>query len=250
MLRGIYISSSGMSSQMIRQDVIANNMANVDTPGFKKDNLLISSFPRFLVNRLDDEQDRGTNPYIGSFSLGSIPIGTVTDFSTGGIISTHRPLDLAIEGRGFFVLETPQGIRYTRAGSFLLSSEGKIVTFQGYALMGENGPLEVNGEEFYFNSQGELIVGGNIVNKLLIVDIDNKNLVKEKETIFSVLPEAVISPSLDYNVRQGYLETSNVNIVKEMIEMISGLRAYEANQKVLTMQDESLGKLINESIRG
>ncbi len=249
MVRGIYVAASGMRTQVENQDVIANNLANADTPGFKKDTLMVGSFPQFLIQRIDDVSDEGRPPVIGSFSLGSEPAGVATDFSSGGIVSTQRNLDFAISGRGFFVIQTPQGTRYTRAGSFTRSSDGLLVTTEGYPVLGENGRIDIGDGEFSVSSAGDVIVDGQVVNRISVVDIAPAELVKEGDSLFAARQGAGVTPAEGYSVLQGYLESSNVNIVQEMVKMITGLRAYEANQKVLKMEDETLGKLINEGLR-
>jgi len=249
MIRGLYISASGMSTQLKRQEVISNNLANIDTPGFKKDSLVSSSFSNILVSRLDDPQDRDLRPSLGNFSLESFPQEVFTDFSQGKLIYTGRDLDFSLQGKGFFVVDTPWGRRYTRAGDFVVSPQGILITTEGYPVLGENGPMEVGEKEFYFTQQGELVVEKEIVNKFLVVDIPYKELSKEGDTLFKAR-EDVVNPLSSYTLLQGFLESSNVNVVKEMVDMISGLRLYEANQRAILMQDGSLDRLINEALRG
>ncbi|MBD3264778.1 MAG: flagellar basal-body rod protein FlgF [Candidatus Omnitrophica bacterium] len=246
MVRGLYISASGMDSQLRNQEVVSNNLANVDTAGFKKDNLVVGNFEELLISRIDDPQDSGARPVLGSLSLGSQAAGVFTDFSEGAMTLTGRELDFAIEGDGLFALDTPQGTRYTRAGSFMLSGDGRLLTSEGYQVLGESGPMEVAEGEFYFSSQGELVVDGEIVNRLLVVDIPGEGLSKEGDSLFRPGEEVEVTPSLNFTVRQGFLESSNVNAVKEMVDMISGFRAYEINQRSLSMQDETLGRLLSE----
>ncbi|MBD3246378.1 MAG: flagellar basal-body rod protein FlgF [Candidatus Omnitrophica bacterium] len=251
MIRGLYISAAGMSSQMKNHEVISNNLANVDTAGFKKDEMVFESFREFLLSRVDDPTDIGGNPVIGSVSLGVLPDDIVTDYSVGVPQETGRNLDLAIQGEdGFFVVETPQGARYTRAGNFHQTAGGAVVTSDGYPVLGDTGPIQIGQSDFVVSQAGDVIVDGEIVNRILVVAVPEDALVKEGDSLFRAQEDAAAVPLLDATVYQGFLESSNVNAVEEMIDMISGLRLYEANQRSLSVQDETLAQLLNESLRG
>jgi flagellar basal-body rod protein FlgF len=250
MIRGLYISATGMSTQLRNQEVVSNNLANVDTVGYKKDKMVVRSFQEFLASRIDDPQDKGRAPFIGRFSLGSAPDSIVTDYSLGTTTYTGRTLDVALAGEGFFTVATPQGERFTRAGDFQLSADGALQTVEGYPVLGEAGPIEVGDGEFYFTSRGDVVVNGESVNRFAIVDIPPGGLIKEGETLFVPAQEGETVPLADYTLYQGYLESSNVNAVKEMVDMIAGMRAYEMNQRSMSMQDETLGQLINDTMRG
>ncbi|MBN2483023.1 MAG: flagellar basal-body rod protein FlgF [Candidatus Omnitrophica bacterium] len=249
MIRGIYTAASGMSTHLKNQEIISNNLANADTAGFKRDQLVITSFREFLINRINDPKDQGHAPLIGSYSLGTEPLGTYTDHSEGGIISTERKFDVAIQGDGFFVIDTPQGEQYTRAGSFYLSNEQTLVTSEGYPVLGENGLVTITDENFIIGPEGEVVVDGTIVNRLLIVDLPPQAMIKSGDSLWRVEGEGGAAPATGYKIVQGHLESSNVNVVKEMVDMIAGMRTYEANQKTLVMQDETLGRLISELAR-
>jgi flagellar basal-body rod protein FlgF len=248
MIRGLYTAASGMSTQMKKQEIISNNLANADTAGYKKDTLLVSPFREMLINRIGDVQDHGQSPLLGSINLGSCIDGMTTDFSSGAMVPTQRSLDFALEGRGFFVVDTPTGIKYTRSGGFNISSEGNLVTSEGYAVIGENGAIRLEDENAAFGRGGEVIQGGAITNKMLVVDIAAGDLLKAGDSLFALDEGGELLPALDYRVQQGYIEKSNVNVVKEMVNMITGMRTYEANQRVLGMQSESLGKLISQGL--
>lgn len=248
MLRGMYVSASGMNTQIRKQEVISNNLANVDTPGFKKESLVVDSFSRIMVSRMNDCQDQGAAPVIGNISAGSNPLGTVTDFSEGKLVETGRPLDFALQGKGFFQVQTPQGLRYTRQGSFVVSGQGQLVTTEGYPVMGENGPIEL-GLDAYIGTGGEVVEEGTIVNRMTLVNCAPQDLVKEGESLYALNEGAQIFPGENLSLTQGFLESSNVNPVAEMVDMISGMRAYEANQKALISQDSTLGSLISKGLQ-
>lgn len=250
MIRGIYVAASGMSTQMKNQDVISNNLANVDTTGFKRDMQVTGSFSQMLINRIGDQGDQGMTPGVGSISLGSDALGTVTDFSEGNMQPTERELDFAIHGDGFFVVETPQGTRYTRDGSFQLSSQGTLVTGEGYTVMGENGPMEL-GSDSRLSGNGEVVESGATVNRMLVVNLSAGDIEKQGETLYRLNETAGVETLTgdQYDLAQGFLETSNVNPVNEMVNMISGLRSYEANQRALVSQDSTLEKLINQALQ-
>ncbi len=249
MLRGLYTSASGMSVHLKNQDIISNNLANADTPGFKRDQLIVTAFPQFLLSRINGPKDQGHAPTIGSYALGAESQGSYTDYATGNMVPTQRSLDVAIQGDGFFVIDTPQGQQYTRHGGFYLSAENTLVTSEGNPVLGENGLITVTDENFVIGSQGEVVVEGNIVNRLLVVNIDENNLVKAGDSLWTAVGEGGVIPGAEYKIAQGYLESSNVNAVKEMVDMIAGMRTYEAGQKTLSMQDETLGRLISELSR-
>lgn len=236
MIRGIYTAATGMIAEMNRQNVIANNLANADTVGFKTDNTVSTPFQEILLNAY---QKQDVQP-IGKLGLGVQVTGDYTDFSDGAIIVTGNETDLAMQGEALFAVETPNGTRYTRAGNFQLDREGYLVTKDGFKVLGENGPIQVNGD-ISVSEAGEVSKGGTSVDKLRIVSATG--MTKEGETLYTA---ANATPATNYKVIQGSLENSNVNSIRQMIEMISVTRSYDTNQKALTAHDETLEKAVNE----
>lgn len=249
-----------MVAGMLQQDVIAQNLANVDTPGYKKDVALVGAFADELAVRVESRAPwrlARTVP-IGGLGSGAYVRGTGFDPSEGAFIETGAPLDLAIQGGGYFVVETPEGEAYTRNGSFTLNSEGELVTMDGMPVLGESGPIvipprpsgaggragvEVRGD-------GRVTVDGRLVGKLRVVAFDDpSSLTKTGGGLFVAARGAVARPlgAPDGTlVRQGFLEMSNVSAVKEMVQMIAGMRAYETCQRVVWFLDQTLDKSIND----
>jgi len=273
MLRGIYTGASGMISQQARMDVVANNLANVDKTGFKKDLAVFKAFPDMLIRRLNDNGlgitpagSYDTAPFVGKLGTGVEVNEVYTDFEQGSLQRTENSFDLALEGRGFMTVQTERGERYTRNGAFTINHEGILMTHNGYPVLGENGIIRVQQNNFIVNERGEIIVNAAIppgelasmanndwsqpvvLDRLKLVDFENiRELKKEgdslwRETEFSGPP----LPAENLKVIQGFLEKSNVNIVREMVDMIEVQRSYEANQKAVQAHDTELGRLINE----
>ena len=285
MLRGIYTGAAGMVVQQDRLDAISNNLANVDTTGYKRDTAIQKAFPELLLRRMSDDgvtQFPARHPAVGSFDsapvVGSVGTGVETNevytsFSQGGLKQTENSFDLALEGQGFFVVQTPYGERYTRNGSFLIGPEGMLVTKQGYPVLGEDGPIHLKLNNFVVNEDGVVFENADFaddpqrlvsmrenewlntveVDRLQIVQVrQSRYLQKQGDSFWRTTEEsgdAAILTDGRPKVRQGFLETSNVNPVTEMVQMIEVNRAYEANQKVIQAQDQATSRLINEAMR-
>lgn len=215
-----------MLAQERRLDQVANNLANVDTAGYKKDSV---TFWEMLYQANAERQRVGK------------ALNVRTDHQQGHVDPTGNPLDLAINGEGFFRLQTDQGIRYTRAGSFELDALGQLRTPEGGLLLGEGGPIVVDNENFAVERDGRVMVDGVQVNQLEVVGVnDLTNLVKEGRNHFRLAEggaEAALE-AMDFQVRQGFLEKSNVNSMEEMTIMIDLQRSYEAQQKMVQAVDD------------
>jgi len=213
--------------QELKLDVIANHLANVTTPGFKAD---ILSFDEVLNVKM------------------------TTDHSPGAIIKTENVLDFAIEGEGFFKIETPQGIRYTRNGAFALNSDNMLVTQNGDPVLGEGGPILIAGNQIEVNDAGEIWVEDpstknfEMVDKLAVVTLASMDrLVKEGGSLF-VHNGAPTDETAAQKIRvgQGQLEAANIDNVMEMTKMIDTQRKYESYTKMLQALDETDSKSVNE----
>ncbi|MFN3604768.1 MAG: flagellar hook-basal body protein [Leptonema sp. (in: bacteria)] len=286
MLRGIYTSSTGMIMNQYKLDVIANNIANVDKTAFKSEEAIFKSFPEMLIQRTR-EDGLGWVP-IGSFDLAPIvgKLGTGVElneifirFEKGPVKKTDNPFDLMIDDKNndspaFFVVLTDRGEKLTKSGSFILDKDGYLVTPEGFPLLGEKGPIRVSRWNWIVKENGEIWINqkfGNdplngtnetqnqwdqpaLLDKIKIRTVEfPRELKKEGNSFYSITPES--GPMLEFKedkqplVLQGYLEASNVNIVREITKMIEVQREYEANQKSITTHDSLLGKLINEVAR-
>lgn len=275
MLRGIYTGASGMLAQDAKMDAIANNLANVDKTAYKKDIAVFKSFPEMMIRRMNESGlgitpagSYDTAPYVGKLGTGVELNEVFTNFDQGSLQRTENNFDLALEGKGFFTVMTERGERYSRDGSFTVNQDGILMTHNGNPVMGENGIIKVQHNNFIVNERGEIVVNGDlsadardvvsinsnnwsnpvVIDKLKLVDFENIREIKKegdsmyRETEYSGPP----LPPDELKVIQGFLEKSNINIVREMVDMIEVQRSYEANQKTVTSHDQTLGKLINE----
>lgn len=235
-IRGFYIAAEGMTARQRAQDVIASNLANLNTTGFKADRPLFQASLEKAVYRAQD----GAQARIGSLSHGARLETTLTDLSEGALQVTGNPLDLALVGEGYFAVQTPQGARYTRNGAFSLNNQRQLVTREGYQVIGRQGAIQVPpNTNLRIDEEGGVWIDESRVNQLLIV---SGALTKEPSGWFAGNATPLPKPTL----QSGALEASNVNVVREMVSMIEGMRLYEAHQKLLQAQDETLGRAIND----
>ncbi|NLC77862.1 MAG: flagellar hook-basal body complex protein, partial [Clostridia bacterium] len=175
MIRGLYISASGMTAQELNQNRVTNNLANAGTTGFKKDVHVFRTFQDVMLERVN-RLPSGTaeRRMIGTTNHGTMVDATRTDYSDGLLQETGRPLDVALLGRGMFTVETPQGLRFTRDGSFQLDSEGYLVTATGDYVLGYQGPINLADEVFQITPEGELVAeDGWVIDQLLIADFED-----------------------------------------------------------------------------
>jgi flagellar basal-body rod protein FlgG len=259
MIRALYTAASGMAAQQANIDTVAHNLANVNTTGFKKSRMEFEDLVYQQTQVAGTPTSSSTEAPVGlETGLGTRPVATARDFSTGNLKSTSGPLDLAIEGRGFFQIALPDGTTaYTRAGSFHLDAEGRILTAEGMALepeitvpenatsitisragvvsvtlAGQSAAQELGSIELasFSNPAGLQALGGNLF----------------ATTTASGEPTTGV-PGADGigTVAQGFLEESNVSVVEEMVNMILGQRAYEANSRVVKAADEMLAQVNN-----
>jgi flagellar basal-body rod protein FlgF len=238
MIQGIYIASMGMTPLMDKQDQIANNLANINTTGFKQSGLFLKSYQKYLAN---DLQQPNVNREIKADEV-------YIDYSEGSPQQTNNSLDLCIKGTGFFSVMTAEGMQYTRNGNFSLDNEGFLVTSDGSKVLGRDGYIQVEHEfPVVINEKGEVSQQGSIKANLKIVDFDKPyKLLRCGESRFK--PEQPIDSeriSTGYIVKQGYLESANVNVVSNMVQMISAYRNFEADQRALLAQDQTLDKAVN-----
>lgn len=251
MVRGLYIGASGMLMELRRTDVLANNLANAATNGYKRDELVEEDFPGLLLRRVNDSTGPGPAPpgrppVVGRLGLGATPVDAVTDWAAGPLTQTGNPLDLAVLGEGLFAVQTPNGVRYTRDGAFTRNTQGLLVTEGGFPVLGERGPLQLPAGGVEVTPDGTVSVAGEKVDRLRLVRFPRgQRLTKEGNNFFSA-PAAGQPVDATTEVHQGVIERANVNTVREMIGLIASVRSYEANQKLIQMQDELLQKAVNE----
>jgi flagellar basal body rod protein FlgG len=232
MNRGIQTTATGMASAQKQLDVIANNLANSSTNGFKRD---IVAFNEELERQLNSA---GRN--IGTLSTGAVEQGEYTVFDAGPIQATHNPLDIAIPGeKGLFAVQSPQGVRYTRDGAFQLSESSEIVTKDGLPVLDEAlRPITLPPGKIKVGTDGTVSVNDQPAGKIALFE---GTFQKEGESLFIGLGT---QPVADAEVRPEALEGSNVNPVESMIQMIGLSRNFEMAQKSIQQQDELTQRLI------
>lgn len=352
----MYIATTAMKLNEKTSDITSNNLANVNTNGYKKDQAMMESFPEVLLAKVNDRPDMDNhrpftgvqveNPEEGVYDLatnsgyfrlltsggkshnrevqvttdqdgflktffrdidgnrrvndenyligrdgnpirvnennfeinpngnvvsdgqvignlvfftGPEIIGTrnagvkldkvITDFTDGNIINTGNKLDFAIQGEGFFKIAGPDGsVYYTRDGSFTTNQDGDLVTKDGRAVLGVNGPINLEGVDINVDSDGSIFIDNELVAQLDIVQVANKeDLRKIGNSLYAPVENAEIQEeAFEGTVLNEHIEGSNVDVIKEMVNMITGFRNYESAQKVINTQDELLGKVVNE----
>jgi len=246
MVRGLYTSALGMITQMQRMDVVTHNLANADTVGYKKDQVAAQSFSGELMRRLNDPGIRlfGDMP-IGKVSNGVFIDDIYTDFSNGALRKTDSPLDVAISGAGFFVVNVNGEERYTRDGSFT-SFEGMLMTIDGGHVQGTNGDIQMPDGYITIDALGRILVNDLYVDTILVVDFTDKHTLRKEGNNYYRTTEDSQETDFTGVLAQGYLESANVNTVKEMVEMIALSRAYETNARMVALHDSTLSRAVND----
>jgi flagellar basal-body rod protein FlgF len=254
MIRGLYTSGWSMKFNSKRMDVIANNLANVNTNGFKRDITVAESFPEMLTKRLNDSHSN-SNPSgrIGTMELSSDVGEVYTYYNQGSLTVTDSKMDFSINdnGNSFFtiaIVDEDGNIAeaYTRDGAFMVNSDNLLVTKDGYPVMGQAGTITIYDKGFIVDEDGSIIQNGEITDRFLIRSfVDTTTLRKIGNNLIAATADSQVQP-FNGVVKQGFLEQSNVNVIKEMVDMIAVMRAYESSQKMIQIQDETLGKAVNE----
>lgn len=232
MNKGIYIALSGAIQKSRHMDVFAQNIANVNTSGYKrgtlsfKDHMVPSDSPGSIESkgRVMTEKSK-----------------EIIDFTSGTQKRTGNPLDVAISGEGFFVLE---GNRYTRNGNFHMDSEGNLLDNNGIKVLGDGGNLTLSGSKIDITQSGEIFVDDISVGTLGIVNFPDKSVLKKTDGGFFTTDETGEEASAVIN--QGFLEESNVNVVRELVEMIRSEREFESYQKMIRTFDEAAGMAVRD----
>ncbi|MGP0630286.1 flagellar basal-body rod protein FlgF [Nitrospina sp. 32_T5] len=261
MLEGLYIASSAGVKQHRKLEVISNNMANLNTPGFKKDDLVFKEIEPPFQGPKSLEGNRNTLLPTGLSNMGVSYVdvdGQTTDFRQGTLVNTGNPFDLAMQEEGFFVVETPEGPRYTRTGSFQVDEQRRLVDKDGNVLQGvgeTNILLPLDNPVISVDKVGTVSARSSQetqnLGQLKVVRFDNPALLKkEGDNLYSMsdpnqLPIPVEAP----NIQQGFIENSNVNAVEEMTKMIQTVRTFEAYQRIIQSIDEADQQSVNSIAR-
>ncbi|MCL6447159.1 MAG: flagellar hook-basal body protein [Armatimonadetes bacterium] len=257
MLRGIYTAGAGMGVEQAQMDTLANNLINVATNGYKKDRVVQMPFPQLLLVQRQQETVPGVSAgweYTGRTNQGAAVRRVETNFAPGLVQETKEPTHLALLNQNcFFAInapapDDPARELYTRDGEFSLDGEGYLVTARGERVLGENGPIFLGEERDFFISEEGIVSTprqGEIDRLRLVEFADLTVLSKTGDNCFAAPPGAAV-PAPNPRVRQGFLERSNVNVTAEMVNVITALRAYEANSRVLQAHNDLLGLAVNQ----
>ena len=250
MLEGLYTSGSSMLARATRQDIIANNMANTNVPGFKRDGMFLQELGEARRKGFGGypawRQDRVSGAYI--------------DFDQGALRQTNSSLNFAIQGPGFFQVRTPQGDMYTRNGEFSLNRDGVLVTNLGQSVLDDSGrEIKVEGDDFTVNEEGEVLENGEVVATLAVHDFEKdadgyyqdpdgvSRIARKQNGFFLPIPGVNrVETTADTRVLQGFIEQSNTDPIIQMVDMVELFRSYEADQRVIRAQDDTLDRAVNE----
>ncbi len=228
---GLIEATETMLAQTKRLNQITNNLANVDTTGYKREDITFWE----MMYKTDKHPER-----VGK------AIHDVTNLSEGSLQQTNNQLDLAIHGNGYFKVQTPNGERLTRAGQFLVNDQQQLVTQQGFLVLAGGGPLTINGNDISIATDGSVSVDGKLVGVLEIVTAANlDDLQKEGTNLFKIMNGGAEEPATEITINQGYLEKSNVSTMTEMTAMLDLQRAYQTQQKVINTFDNMDSKAIS-----
>jgi flagellar basal-body rod protein FlgG len=241
MIRSIYQAASAMMAQMARQLTISTNLSNVDTPGYRQQLSSVNDFREMLLSRVAGADVR----LIGSISTAVRLDQPELDLSQGALVETGRPLDLAIAGAAFFTVQTPEGLQYTRDGRFRLDEQRRLVTADGYPVLGEGGPITIPPGDVWVDPDGTVRVNDQVVGRLLLTEFpaDAQLQLVEQNRYTSDVAGA---PSQTAGVSQGFLEQSNVDITRAITDMLAANRSYALAQRALQIADDSLRLAVNE----
>lgn len=274
MFRGFYTVASGMLSQQRRTEMLTNNMANANTPGFKADQSALRAFPEMLLHRIDQEKVPTQNglklPFnqtVGPINTGVYVQEAIPNFTQGALQDTEQRTDLALidqempvnpetglRGSVFFTVQNQAGeMRYSRNGDFTLDGQGFLTTASGYFVLDTEGnPIQLSSDQFQVLENGVLQGANGETAQLGIGFAANPHgLIKEGDGLYSTengnpLANAHNQEGVQFSLQQGFLERSNVDTSRTMTDMLTAYRAFEANQKVLQAYDKSMEKAANE----
>ena len=269
-MKDIWVPLSAAIAQQRKVDTIANNVANANTPGFKKDRLVFKEHLTALekgLNNIDlPQKEWAPEDFYRSQGGEKAHVkvaASFTIFEQGALTPTGNPLDIGINGKGFLVVDTPNGTRYTRRGSLSLSKDGSLVTDRGYPVLGEYlrgedgnqtaelGNIRLRLGRPHINAQGQIEVKGEIIGKIALVEFrDVAALRKEGGGLF-INPDAgnIVTGGVQSRINQGFIEESNVNAIEEMSELIKANRHFESIQRAIKNYDYISGKAVNDILR-
>ena len=247
MIPGLYSAASGMVAEEARQATLANNIANAATPGYKRQAPVSLGFYQVF-------SEKARSPFLWELEAapggGAKIVETYTDTTMGPLRQTGSPLNLALSGPGYIAVDTPRGERFTRSGDFTIDIDGHLATQDGMKVLSTDGePIDVRGADVNIAQDGNVVVDGIPSGRISIVEFEQpERLTREGDNLYSASEEVRTrsAEASDTLVQQASLELSNVSLPYEMIQMIQGVRTYEANQRIIQTADSTLGKLIEQ----
>lgn len=240
-----------MDVQQTRLNTLTQNLANINTSGFKKQTVILQNFADLLL--VNEKIEMGgaplqNKPVTGYSCLGPLVSQIYTDFSPAAAKETNKHTDLMLAAEGFFVVQTPSGEQYTRNGAFQIDSEGYLITAAGDRISGVNGPVQVGSEDFVVTKDARVLVDNQEVNILRVVSFTNPQLLLPGENSYFSQPSpgAGLQEVDNPQIYQGFLEQANVELTGEMANLIEILQVYKANQRLVQVQDNLLAKAASQ----
>jgi len=238
---GYYAACTGLMSRTQSLETIANNLANVSTAGFRASHNVFSSILATNGNSTLSVLNQDENDY-------GVLSGTQLDTSQGALVRTDNDLDLAIEGPGYFAVQTSAGQVYTRGGNFRVSPQGQLITAAGDPVIGENGPITIVGQPVSISTDGTISANGAISGRLKLVEVAPTVEMQSVGGTYYIAPAGAAVAAKSSQVRQGALESSNVNPVTSVVELITAQREVETMRRVLTMFNTELDKTASQDL--
>jgi flagellar basal-body rod protein FlgF len=253
MYTGLYAAVSGSLAHEKRLAILTNNLANANTVGFKADRPVfqVEPLPKVVrplaVSEASPAVMTTLDRFQGRESAQTRLSAMHTNFTQGDLRTTGNSLDVALEGRGFFVVQTTDGVAYTRQGTFSLDPEGVVVTAQGLPVLGDKGPLRPPPGKIEIDATGQVRVGGTVIDRLRVVDFPQPYAIeKQGDSLFRSKAPELPQTTTNAVVRQGVIETANVEPVRLLVAVIETSRAYEAYQKVIQAFNDTAGRAVND----
>jgi flagellar basal-body rod protein FlgF len=260
LIRSLNTAEKAMQMQQVRIDALANNLANVDTTGFR--GILTRVAEEGAPETVRTDQDELVQPQLDQTQqkpqptrgadnwkpVNPLELYHATDIRSGPVTATGRDTDVALLGRGFFAIETEAGERYTRGGSFTVNDQRELTTPDGVRVLGTGGPIVVSGENFSVETDGRILVDGVQTGQFKVVDFSDPNRLEHLGGNILKAPEGMEAqpvPPAEISLAQGHLEGSNVDPIDTLVAMIEAQRAFEFQSKVMTTEDEMLSKSVN-----
>lgn len=246
MIRGVYTAAAGLVARMARLSVVSNNLANSQTVGYKQDIVTDRHFQELQLALLHGRSGIGAGEDIGVLGTGPVASPPDLDLAQGALMETGYESDFAIGGPGFFVVQTANGLRYTREGSFERDANNQLVTLDGNLVMGEDGPITLPAGELLAAGDGTIAVDGRVAGRLRVVDFPASTMLRKEGANLIVTDDAAAVPATGMAVYQGYLESSNVDVTQSMVNLIELRHAYSMNARMMQLQDRIIDRSVND----